>query len=302
MDILKLLEGKLGKNRVLIDELLSKHTTFQIGGPAKFYFEANNKKEVMEAVGLAKKLRIKFFILGGGSNILVGDKGFNGLVIKNKSKEIKILGYNGQIKDRKSKIKNVLVEADAGVLMNQLVRFTLEEGLAGLEGFLGLPGTVGGAVAVNAHWKEEVKEKRIRERVIAVKEVEGVILAVTLSLDKEDKKNLWEKAQKSVIHRLETQPIGPSAGCIFKNFKISDALRLGTPNQTTSSGYLLEAAGLKETKAGQAQISSRHANFIINLGGATAKEVLELIKLIKKTIKEKFQVDLEEEILKVGEF
>lgn len=303
MNIFKFLEEKLGKNRVLVNEPLSKHTTFQIGGPAKFYIEAQTVEELAETVELAKKLKLAYFILGGGSNILVGDLGFDGLVVKNRSKNIKVLGYNGVVSRFKGlNVSSVLVEVDSGVLMNQLVRFTIEEGLAGLEGFLGLPGTLGGAAAVNAHWKENGKEKGIRELVVSQKEIEGVILSATLTFRKEDKKVLWEKGRKAVTHRLQTQPVGPSAGCIFKNIKTSDALRVGTPEQTTSSGYLLEAAGLKGKKGERVQISPIHANFMINLGGAKAEEVLKLIEESKKTVKEKFGIDLEEEILKVGEF
>lgn len=297
------LEEKLGKGRILINEPLSKHTTFQIGGPARYYFEAQTKEEMMGAVKLAKKLKLAYFILGGGSNILVGDKGYRGLVIKNKISEIRILGYKGNVSKFKSlNIQKVLVEVGSGVLLNQLVRFAIEEGLAGLEGFLGLPGTIGGAVAVNAHWQENGREKRIESLIVSRHYFEKTLVSVVFGFAKEKKETLWARAKESVSYRQKTQPVGPSAGCVFKNISQSEALRIGTPNQTTSTGFLIEASGLKGTKLGQVQISPIHANFMINLGGAKAQDVLALISLVKKKIKEKFNIEVKEEILQVGEF
>lgn len=294
-----LLEEKLEKGRFKTNEPMSLHTTFRIGGPSDFYFEANSNKELTEAVKTAQKIGLPYFILGGGSNILVSDKGFHGLVIKNKSREIKILGYRGKMKNEKLKIKNVLVEAESGVPFNQLVRFTIGEGLEGLEGFLGLPGTVGGAIACNAHWQD----KKIQDFVFAKKTYDKVLLSAVFGFKKGSKKILWERAQQAVQYRQKTQPISlPSAGCIFKNIKKDQALRIGTTNFTASTGFLIEAAGLKGAKIGNVQISPLHANFIVNLGGGKASDVVKLINLVKERIKEKFGVDLEEEIVLVGEF
>lgn len=308
--VIELLEEKLGRGRIRIDEPLSLRTTFQIGGPADFYYEANSNEELVKAVRLAESLKLPYFILGGGSNILVGDKGFRGLVIKNKSKNIKILGYKGIVEAQKSrhslgfggqaKVKSVLIEADAGVPFNQLVRFTIDEGLAGLEEFLGLPGTVGGAVVGNAHWKE----KKIEDFVFFKKTIGKLLLSAIFSLKKEEnKKTLWERAQEAMKYRQKTQPLNfPSAGCIFKNIKKSQALRIGTPNFTTSAGFLIEAAGLAGTKVGNVQVSPLHADFIVNLDGGKASDVIKLMGLIKKHVFEKFGVSLEEEIIKIGEF
>lgn len=303
MEYKEKLENFLGKGRILVNEPLAKHTTFQIGGPAKYYFEAQTKEEMTEAVRLAKDFKLSYFILGGGSNILIGDKGFSGLIIKNKINGIKILGYKGNVSKLKSlNIQKVLVEVGSGVLINQLVRFTIEEGLSGLEGFLGLPGTIGGAVTVNAHWKENGREKRIETLIVSKNYFEKTLISVVFGFSKEKKEKLWEKAKQAVLYRQKTQPVGPSAGCIFKNIKESEALKIGTPNQTTSTGFLIEASGLKGIKLGQVQISPVHANFMINLGGGKAKEVIDLISLVKTKIKEKFNIEVKEEILLVGEF
>ncbi len=299
-DKFPILEEKLGRGRVKMNEPMSLHTSFKIGGPASFYFEANSNEEVVSAVKAAQDFKLPHLILGGGSNILVSDKGFPGLVVRNKSKNIKILGYSGKIKSRQSEVENVLLEVDAGVPFNQLVRFTIEEGLGGLEEFLGLPGTVGGAVMDNSHWQE----KKIDELLVSKKTLgKEIILSVVIRLKKEDKDVLWQRARQAVEYRQRTQPLGfPSAGCTFRNIKKSEALRIGTPNLTTSAGFLIEAAGLKGERVGNAQISTIHANFIVNLGGASAANVLELINLMKTKVKEKFNVALKEEIIKVGEF
>ncbi|MBI4999472.1 hypothetical protein HZB97_01730, partial [Candidatus Gottesmanbacteria bacterium] len=205
----------------------------------------------------------------------------------------------GEIRNQKSEIRNVLVEAESGVPFNQLIRFTLEEGLEGLESFLGLPGTVGGAVVGNAHWQN----KKIGDLVVSKKTSGKILVKAIFSLKKEDKETLWERARQAMEYRQATQPVSlPSAGCIFKNIKKSQALRIGTPNFTTSAGFLIEAAGLKGAKIANVQVSPLHANFIVNLGGGKAADVLKLMSLAKERVYEKFGVKLEEEIIKVGDF
>jgi len=263
----------LGKNLVRLNEPLAKYTTFKIGGPADLFFVAKNAEDLKKAVKSAKKLKTPYFILSGGSNILVSDKGIRSLVIKNQTSKISISGER--------------VEVDSGVLTSQLVKLTIDRGLAGLENFFGLPGTVGGAVYGNAHFKG----KNIREVVSKTKEFDGVILSVVFKLKPGDKKELWRTAKEACEYRKITQPLDfPSAGCIFKNPKFQ------------SAGYLIEQCGLKGTRSGGAMISNKHANFIVNTGGASCKDVLGLIELCQKKVKEKFGVKLEEEIIKVGDF
>lgn len=317
----------LTNGQLKLDELLSLHTTFRIGGPTKVFFKAKNVEELVGAVKICRKLKLPYFILGQGSNILVGDSGFKGVVIKNEARKIKILGYKGEIKSQKSKIKSVFVEVESGVLANRLVRYTLNEGLSGLENFLGLPGTVGGAVYTNAHnlkaedyFGNHLLEAHLLTVEDGIKkasrnyfnfaydksrlqETKEVVLSTIFSLKSEDKKRLWEKANKMMAYRMKTQPLGKlCAGCIFKNIKKSEALRIPTPGRVTSAGFLIESAGLKGEKIGKAQISFLHANFILNLGNATALDVLKLMDLVKKKIKKKFGVELEEEIEMIGEF
>jgi UDP-N-acetylmuramate dehydrogenase len=300
-DILSILSERLGQGRIKLAEPMAFHTTFQIGGPADFYFEANTREELLVAATAAQDIGLPYFVLGSGSNILFSDKGFRGLVIKNKTRGIKILGVKGKYqkkKDSGSNIQTILVEVDSGVLFNTLVRFTIEEGLSGLEEFIGLPGTVGGAISGSAHWQG----KTIDDFVVAKKTQNGLILSATFKFDRQDKEILWQRAQQAIEHRQKTQPSGASAGCIFKNIKKSEAARIGTPNLTTSAGFLIESAGLKGVKVGQVQLSPVHANFIINLGGGKAEDVLKLINLVKEKVFAKFSIKLDLEIIVAGQF
>lgn len=298
-EIYQILAEKLGKGRVKINEPLSLHTTFQIGGPSDYFYVANSSDELEKAIRLANDLNLSFYVVGGGSNILVGDRGFRGLVIKNKTSSIKLLSFKGKIKNKQSTIDHILVEAESGVPFNKLVRFTIDEGLEGLEEFLGLPGTVGGAVAVGAHWFD----KRVPDLVVSRKIINNIFMSVVFKLKRADSKTLWQIGCQSVERRQKKHPLGmPSAGCIFQNIKKSEAALIGTPKMICSAGFLIEGAGLKGLKVGQVQISPHHANFIVNLGGGKAQDVLELIKIIKQKVKEKFKVQLHEEIIKVGEF
>lgn len=309
---------ELGSLRVKKNEPLSRHTTFKIGGPADLFFEAYNKKDLIKALKTSRELKIPFFVLGRGSNILVSDQGFSGLVIRNKTEGIKILRYKGQVEGGQTQPGVVLIEADSGVGLNRLVRFALEESLAGLEVFLSIPGTVGGAVKINAHFRPEkdeflgnlVYKAQVFDKKGEVREVDAgyfqfgydqgllqktgeILISVVFKLDKVASSHpLWEKAQKAVDHRKLRQPLGMAcAGCIFKN-----------PPQSRGAGFFIDQAGLKGTQAGGAEISKKHANFIVNLGGATAADVLELIKLSQGKVKTLFGIELEEEIEYVGDF
>ena len=309
--------------RLKENEPMATHTTFKIGGPARFYFEAQTTEEIVKAVTLCQENGIAYFILGGGSNLLVSDEGFPGLVIKNRAKNIKILGYRGKIQKSKREIKNALIEADSGVLMNTLVRYAIDEGLSGLEDFLGLPGTVGGAVYINAHYRDSfVGDCLERAKILTtdgqVKEVDQVyfrfaydrsilqktgetLLAAVFKLVGGEREVLWKMAQEALEWRQKNHHYDfPSAGCIFRNIEKSEAMRLGTPDLTQSAGFLIEAVGLKGKTIGGAQISLRHANFIVNLGGAKASDVVKLINLVKERVKEKFGLNLREEIIYLG--
>ncbi len=315
---------KFGKDKVLTQESLKKHTTIKVGGPADLFFTTSSQQELIDAVKFCRQNKIPLFILGGGSNLLPSDKGFRGVVIKNKTNQIKILKVIGNIKAKKTSIKNVYLEADSGVLFNRLVRYCLDEGWGGLEHFLGLPGTVGGAIWGNAHFDGRLLDEKIHQVKILnssfksetlqksecrfdynysrFKETSETILSSIFLLERKEKGKLWQKAERSLKKRTRTQPKEPSSGCVFQNIKKSEAMIHMTPDQTQSAGFLIEACGLKGTRIGSAKISENHANFIVNLNGARASDVEKLIQLAKDKVKKRFALDLKEEIVFLGEF
>lgn len=287
---------RLGKERVRVKEFLAPHTTFKIGGIADLFYEAKEEEEIVRAVKLARKLKIPYFILGGGSNLLISDEGFRGLVIKINNKKLEI-NNNGKIK------------VDAGVPLSKLVEEVKKKSLTGLEFAVGIPGTVGGAIWGNAgafqqsigelvsrlkilNEEGRIKWLRLKDcqfsyRQSRFKSSKEVILEVELKLKKGKRKEIEKKMAENLTKRL-SQPKEPSAGCVFVNPK------------PLVAGKLIQECGLKGKRVGDAQISSLHGNFIVNLGKARASEVIKLIKLIKEKVKEKFGVILQEEIQLVG--
>ncbi|MBI4130129.1 UDP-N-acetylmuramate dehydrogenase [Candidatus Roizmanbacteria bacterium] len=308
--------------------LLSQHTNLRVGGPADYFVDATAEQELLEALAFAKKKEIPYFVLGGGTNVVIGDGGYRGLVVKNKMNEIKMVGMRGTIRSGESKAEQIIfVQADAGVLVNRLVRYTLDESLTGLENFLGQPGTVGGATWINAHnmnqndfFGDHVSQARILEGDGEIKTVKqqyfkfgydqsslqktgALVLSVIVRLTKSEKEKVWEKGNAAMHYRSDTQPKGsPTAGCTFRNITLSDAMRIGTPNHTRSAGYLIDAVGLKGKQIGGAKISGEHANFMLNIHNAKAADIMGLIRLAKREVKKKFGVSLKEEVVLVGEF
>ncbi len=291
----------LGKDRFKQGQFLAEYTTYQIGGPADLFYEAKTEEELCQVVNLAQKLKIKYFILGSGSNLLISDLGFKGLVIHCQLDKINFLpAENNQSK----------VYVEAGVKLGNLLNLLLERSLGGLEFLAGIPGTLGGAVRGNAGaWQQSTGDFVSRVKILSNNQISWVdqkgcsfdyresrfkhnseiILGAEFILSVVDrsiiKKTIVENGEKR-----NNQPKQPSAGCIFVNPK------------PFSAGELIDKAGLKGKSIGQAQISPLHANFIVNLGGAKASDVQSLILEAKKTVKEQFKIDLVEEIVKIGEF
>ncbi len=276
--------------------LLSNHTTFKIGGPAKYFCVARNKKDLIKAVKKAKELKMPFFILGKGSNVLALDKGFNGIVIK--------------IHNSKLIIHNSGIYVEAGVKLEDLVKLSIKKSLTGLEWAVGIPGTVGGAVYGNAQafgtkMSDIIKSVEIfdaktlkiktltkkkcdfsEKHTVFKKNKDLIILSSVIKLKNGKKKEIQKRIKKHLDYRKKNHPWKfPSAGSVFVN-------KTGGP----SSAHLIEKCGLKGTKVGGAKVSEKHAGFIVNTGEAKARDVLKLIKIIKQKVKSKFRIDLEEEI------
>ena len=262
---------------------LAPYTTFKIGGPAKYFYEAKSKEDLIKVIKAAKKAGMPFFILGGGSNILVSDKGFNGLVVQ-------VSSFPGLAKRSgagKFQVSGNRIVADAGALLGKLVDESVKAGLTGLEWAAGIPGTVGGAVKGNAG----AFGVSMNDIVKNIRNYEGIILSVELELKKGDKKKSQKMIKEYLEYRDKRQPLEySSAGCIFKN------------PEGDFAGRLIEQCGLKGKKEEGAMISKKHGNFIVNIGRAKAKNVKKLIDLCKEKVREKFGIKLEEEIEYLGEF
>ncbi len=296
---------------------LSEFTTIKIGGPADYFFIAENKNDLMEAVLYAKNNDLPFFVLGGGSNVLFPDEGYRGVVIKIQSSECRVLNFD--------------IYVEAGVELKKIIEFALENFLTGLEWAAGIPGSVGGAIygnagafgsaiadsakeieAVNVNSGEIIKFSKDKclfsnKETIFKKRKELIIVSAVFNLEKGDKEEIQKRIKENISYRSKNHPLDfPSAGCAFKNVK-SQIINHELPQKFTElkefnkkamipASYLIDKCGLKGKKIGNAKISEKHANFIINMGVAKATDVLELIKIAKAEVKNKFGVELEEEI------
>jgi UDP-N-acetylmuramate dehydrogenase len=313
---------KLGKNRVLTDEILASYTTIKLGGPADLFFQAETTEDLVNAVKTAQQNKVKYFVMSGGTNLIISDKGFRGLVIRNKTSNIRPTKMTGGTKTDK-----VFLKVDSGVFVNRLVRYALDDGLAGLEYFLGQPGAVGGALWINAHnmkagkkyfgdhvVEAELLDKKGQVSKVArsyfkfgydqseIQDTGDIVLNVTLELEKGDKKKLWEYAKKVLDYRRDTQPLNiPSSGCSFRNISPEQAEQIGT-GDIISAGYLVDSVGLKGKRIGGAMFSDKHAAFILNTDNAKASDVKTLLDLAKKKIKDKYGIKINEEVVLVGDF
>ncbi|MDD5145576.1 MAG: UDP-N-acetylmuramate dehydrogenase [Candidatus Pacebacteria bacterium] len=274
---------------------LKKYTTFRIGGKAKYFLEAKTSEDLMLAISTAKKFSLPFFILGAGSNLLISDRGYRGLVIK--------------IKNQKLNIKNKKVNVGAGVLLSTLVYESIKNSLAGIEWAVGIPGTVGGSIFGNAgafkkSMKNIIEEVEVFDKKsgkikifknqdckfgyresIFKKDKNLIILSARIKLKKSSKEKIKSEIKEYSGNRRKTQPLNlPSIGSIFKN-----------PKNFSAAG-LIEKCNLKGKRVGNVKISEKHANFIVNLGNGKANEVKKLINSAKKAVKNKFGIILEEEI------
>jgi UDP-N-acetylmuramate dehydrogenase len=297
-------------DRVRPQAPLAPLTTFKVGGAADWLVEASGADDVRSALMTAKRLGLPVTLLGGGSNVLISDAGIRGLVIRMRGGDVRSVAPGA-------------VRADAGVTINGLVRWTINHGLAGLEAWAGTPGTVGGAIHGNAHFQgrnigelvERVTVATLAGDVTDVPSAEMEFGYDTSRLQRTGEKALSADfrvgagdpaalrtvARASLAYRKRTQPLeSPSAGCIFQNPNpASDRLPDGIP---FSAGALVDRAGLKGAREGRAQVSTTHANFIVNEGGASASDIRRLIERCKAAVQERFGVELHEEIVYLGEF
>jgi UDP-N-acetylmuramate dehydrogenase len=306
----KALAARLDRDRLRANVHLAPYTTFRIGGPADVLYEANSADDLASAVAAARELSIPYFVLGLGANILVGDRGIRGLVVRNLAKAVQ-WGADGRLR------------AESGAIVGELIQDAVARGYSGLEHFIGIPSTVGGAVWQNLHFLSPAPQ---RERTIFIEEVfesceilsaegarrsvdrdyvqfgyddsvfhhrDDVALAVTFRLQPGDADAMQRILQENLAWRGARHPwlqFHPSAGSIFKKI------------EGVGAGRLVDQCGLKGFRVGDAQISYIHANIMLNLGHATASDVRELIATAQARVQDRFGLRLEPEVKFVGEF
>ncbi|MBI4084287.1 MAG: FAD-binding protein [Candidatus Levybacteria bacterium] len=306
------LERVLGANTIKQNEPMLSHTACKIGGPAEYYVEIDKTDDFVRTIIAARKARLPVFVFGGGSNLIVSDNGIKGLVIKNNCRRHEIVSMKGRIKNRRLDVAYALVYAEAGVIMNQLVRFTIDQGLSGLEYALGIPGSVGGVVYTNVDFPEN--NTSVGEYVHSVQvltnsdEIQDrrrthpsdIIVSAIFRLVPFDKKLLWERGTEAATDRNTALPEG-NISYAFRNIGIADAMKIPTPGHSTSPTFLIRQSGLAGKRIGDALISDVNPNCIVNLGKAKASDVLSLMRLIKNAVFKKFGVTLEMDVKVVGE-
>jgi UDP-N-acetylmuramate dehydrogenase len=304
------LRAAFGDARVGRGVALGPLTTFGVGGPADWLIETRSSDELVRALRIAREAGEPVTILGGGSNVLVSDSGVRGLVLRPRGGEVRRVGENA-------------VQADGAVTVNGLVRWTIVHGVAGLEAWAGTPGTVGGAVYGNAHFGGRLIGDLVTEVMVAARDGTTTLLSAAQMefgydasrLQRTHEILLWAAfrttagqpaalratARHSLAYRKGTQPLDmPSAGCIFRNPEPGrDRVPSGVP---WSAGALVDLAGLKGTTVGGARVSPTHANFIVNEGSATASDIRRLIERCRDAVRERFGVELREEIVYLGTF
>lgn len=317
-DNLKELKKTFPQLKFKINFPLSRITYFQIGGKAEVLTQISSRQQMIKLVDFCRQHDIKYLILGGASNVIVSDEGFKGLVILIRHDELKVI-------DKKE--NSTTICADSGLQTAVLVKRAVDLGLTGLEVFTGIPGRLGGAIYNNSHYQQELIGNYVsRVEVINTKgdvvwlnvtdcefsydesrfqRTNEPILRVEFTLPYGDKNTSAQLIKESTLYRIKTQPLGfPSSGCIFKNVPNTKHLKQLFPQYQEklyiSAGFLIDQAGLKGLSKGSVEVSKKHAAFLINTNGGKAKDVEFLIDQIKVKIKEKFGVDLEEEVFWVN--
>ncbi|PIR47794.1 UDP-N-acetylenolpyruvoylglucosamine reductase [Candidatus Uhrbacteria bacterium CG10_big_fil_rev_8_21_14_0_10_50_16] len=317
-------EALLG-DRLKRGEPLAAHSHYGVGGPASYFVLAKTAEEVTSLVQLAKDENVPWVVIGGGTNILVSDKGFNGLVIKMGNRSIRINHETGE------------VVADAGLLSSSLARQTGEAGLTGFEWGIGLPGTIGGAVRGNAGcFGGETKDKLVSVDILntetgevqtiakedlvmgyrhsKIKDVPWIVLRATFLFEPREVDLNREAINEVLRCRMDSQPKNVKcAGCAFKNVdfvadediaklkdRVHDIPEAFLTNKRIPAGWLVDRLGLKGTRVGGAAISELHGNFITSDGTATADQLMQLIALVKSKVRDAYGIQLHEEVQFIG--
>ena len=299
-NIIHLLEKKINREYIIEDEMMNKHTTFNVGGPADLYVIPRSEEELVYAIEVCKSQNVPYYVIGNGSNLLVTDKGFRGVIIE----------VYRQMSD--ITVEGNCITAYAGALLSKIANTALEHGLTGLEFAHGIPGTLGGAVTMNAgaydgEMKQVLESATVIDdkgqvRTLSVEELEleyrksiisrlgYTVIKATMCLEGSDKEAISAKMKDLMQRRRDKQPLEyPSAGSTFKR-------PVGH-----FAGKLIMDAGLRGYQLGGAQVSEKHCGFVINKDHATCQDILDLIHYIQEEVKSKFDVQIEPEVKMIGE-
>ena len=299
--MLEKLQKMLGEAKVLVKEPMAAHTTFRIGGPADYFVMPETVEELANVLKLCREENVPYFILGNGSNLLVGDKGFSGVVIQ------LYKNFDGL------SIEGTKVTAKSGAMLIRVAKEAAKAGLTGLEFASGIPGTIGGAMVMNAgayggEMKDVVtavtvltkngdiktlsgEEMNFRYRGSVVEEEGYIVLEAVMELEEGNLEEIQARIEELSVQRRTKQPIEyPSAGSTFKR------------PEGYFAGKLIQDANLRGYQVGGAQVSEKHCGFVINAGGATAADVMQLMQDVSDRVKEQFGVTLEPEVKRIGEF
>ena len=301
-DITESLQKIVKKTNIYKKEPMSKHTSFKIGGMADYFVKIESEEELKNVLNLAKVENIPYFIVGNGTNLLVKEGGIRGVVMKIEQNDYTIKEHENF----------AYITAQSGISLANLAFVAMENGLTGLENLSGIPGTLGGAVKMNAGaygtemkdvvvcskcmnqngqiLKLDLEEHQFEYRKSVFEKNELILLETTIRLQYGEKVKIKEKMEECKKARVQYQPLEfPNAGSTFKR------------NSNVPTAKLIEEAGLKGYRIGDAEVSTKHAGFIVNRGTATAKDVLALVAQIQTVVKEKFEKDIELEIIVIGE-
>ena len=299
--MLEKLQKMLGEAKVLVKEPMAAHTTFRIGGPADYFVMPETVEELANVLKLCREEKVPYFILGNGSNLLVGDKGFSGVVIQ------LYKNFDGL------SVEGTKVTAKSGAMLIRVAKEAAKAGLTGLEFASGIPGTIGGAMVMNAgayggEMKDVVtsvtvltkngdiktlsgEEMNFRYRGSVVEEEGYIVLEAVMELAEGKLEEIQARIEELSVQRRTKQPIEyPSAGSTFKR------------PEGYFAGKLIQDANLRGYQVGGAQVSEKHCGFVINAGGATAADVMQLMQDVSDRVKEQFGVTLEPEVKRIGEF
>lgn len=297
------------------NEPMCKHTSFKVGGPARYFVKAENADDLKEAFALAHEKALPYFILGNGTNLLVADKGFDGIVIT-------LAGKFSEIND----LGNGAFHVGAATPLGRFARNAMKQGFAGIHKLAGIPGTLGGAIYMNAGaYGQEIgtccttvttidadgnlhehaaNECGFGYRQSAFQKLDETIVSATFQLPAASAEgktvaDLEAELAECMAKRKASQPLNmPNAGSTFKRLSAGAA---DTPTQI-APGYYIEQTGLKGYRMGGAEVSTVHANFIVNAGGATASDIKQLSEFVQQKVAEKFGIQLHREIILLGEF